>query len=128
MNSLKELFKKKDKNLCSVFFTAGFPQLNDTASIIKNLEANKVDFIEVGLPYSDPLADGPTIQHSSEVALSNGINLDIIFNQLKSIKTKVKTIRNQGITYGYYYSILSRGRYVYVPHRYYPSDWPCGNT
>ncbi len=106
MNSLKELFKNKDKNLCSVFFTAGFPQLNDTASIIKNLEVNKVDFIEVGLPYSDPLADGPTIQHSSEVALNNGINLDIIFDQLKSIKGDVKTplvlmgYLNQIIKYG----------------------------
>ena len=106
MSSLQELFKNKDNNLCSVFFTAGFPQLNDTVSIIKSLEANKVDFIEVGLPYSDPLADGPTIQYSSEVALSNGINLDIIFEQLKSIKDEVKTplvlmgYLNQVLKYG----------------------------
>ena len=91
MNSLKELFANKDKNLCSVFFTAGFPQLNDTVSIIKSLERNGIDFIEVGLPYSDPLADGPTIQYSSQIALNNGINLDIIFDQLKSIKGEVKT-------------------------------------
>jgi len=86
MSKLKELFATKNKNLCSVFFTAGFPALNDTKTIIKSLGANGVDFIEVGLPYSDPLADGPTIQHSSEVALENGINLDIIFEQLKAVK------------------------------------------
>jgi len=91
MDSLKELFKRKDKNLLSVFFTAGFPKLEDTVTIIKELGKNGVDFIEVGLPYSDPLADGPTIQHSSEVALQNGINLDLIFEQLKSIKKEVQT-------------------------------------
>lgn len=106
MNSLQELFKNKDKNLCSVFFTAGFPQLNDTTTIIKSLEVNNVDFIEVGLPYSDPLADGPTIQHSSQVALNNRINLDIVFDQLKSIKDEVKTplvlmgYLNQVLKYG----------------------------
>jgi len=106
MSSLKELLQHKNKNLLSVFFTAGFPKLEDTASIIRELEKNKVDFIEVGLPYSDPLADGPTIQHSSEVALKNGINLDIIFEQLKSIKDEVKTplilmgYLNQMIKYG----------------------------
>jgi len=106
MNSLKEIFKTKNKNLCSVFFTAGFPQLNDTKTIVEGLGANGVDFIEVGLPYSDPLADGPTIQHSSEVALNNGINLDVIFEQLKSIKDSNKTplvlmgYLNQVLKYG----------------------------
>ncbi|MCF6279178.1 MAG: tryptophan synthase subunit alpha [Flavobacteriaceae bacterium] len=91
MKSLKKVFKNKSKDLLSMFFTAGFPQLNDTVAIIKGLSKSGVDFIEVGLPYSDPLADGPTIQHSSKVALKNGINLDIIFEQLKSIKEKNKT-------------------------------------
>lgn len=106
MSRLQELFKSKTKNLCSVFFTAGFPQLNDTTTIIQSLGASGVDFIEVGLPYSDPLADGPTIQHSSEVALNNGINLDVIFEQLKSIKETNKTplvlmgYLNQMIKYG----------------------------
>ncbi len=106
MNSLKELFATKNQNLCSVFFTAGFPKLNDTTTIIERLGTNGVDFIEVGLPYSDPLADGPTIQHSSEVALSNGINLDVIFDQLKSIKETNKTplvlmgYLNQVLKYG----------------------------
>jgi len=106
MNSLKELFKNKTQNLCSVFFTAGYPELNDSATIIEKLGASGVDFIEVGLPYSDPLADGPTIQHSSEVALNNGINLDVIFDQLKSIKEKNTTplvlmgYLNQVLKYG----------------------------
>ncbi|WP_347174170.1 tryptophan synthase subunit alpha [Polaribacter uvawellassae] len=85
MKSLKNIFQEK-KNLLSIFFTAGYPNLNDTAQIISELSKSQVDFIEVGLPYSDPLADGPTIQDSSQVALQNGMNLDIVFEQLKSIK------------------------------------------
>jgi len=85
MKSLKNIFQEKE-NLLSIFFTAGFPNLNDTTKIISELSNNNVDFIEVGLPYSDPLADGPTIQNSSQVALQNGMNLDIVFEQLKSIK------------------------------------------
>ncbi|MDX1829025.1 MAG: tryptophan synthase subunit alpha [Lutibacter sp.] len=106
MSKLTSLFKTKQHNLCSVFFTAGFPKLNDTEIIIKSLENNGVDFLEVGLPYSDPLADGPTIQHSSSIALKNGINLDIIFNQLESLKDTIKIplilmgYLNQVIKYG----------------------------
>ena len=106
MSKLISLFKKKQQNLCSVFFTAGFPKITDTGIIIKSLESSGVDFIEVGLPYSDPLADGPTIQHSSSIALENGINLDIIFNQLEALKGTVKIplvlmgYLNQVIKYG----------------------------
>ena len=89
MNKLAKLFKEKPNRLCSVYFTSGYPKLNDTGTIVKNLEAAGVDFLEVGLPYSDPMADGPTIQHTSSVALNNGINLDIIFNQLEEIKDEV---------------------------------------
>ncbi|MFV0249320.1 MAG: tryptophan synthase subunit alpha [Tenacibaculum sp.] len=85
MNSLEKLFLKKDKNLLSIFFTAGFPNLHDTVTIINELSNNDVDFIEVGLPYSDPLADGTTIQHSSSVALKNGMNLDLAFKQLQTL-------------------------------------------
>jgi tryptophan synthase alpha chain len=97
---------KENKQLLSVFFTAGFPKLNDTETIVKSLESNGVDFLEVGLPYSDPLADGPTIQHSSSIALKNGINLDIIFNQLEALKDTIKIplvlmgYLNQVIKYG----------------------------
>lgn len=106
MSSLKTLFKNRSKNLCSVFFTAGFPNLDDTKTIIQQLGENGVDFIEVGLPYSDPMADGPTIQHSSAVALQNGIHLDLIFEQLKTIKDTNSTplvlmgYLNQMLKYG----------------------------
>lgn len=86
MNSIKNIFQKKETNILSIYFTAGFPGLNDTGKIISGLTENGVDFIEVGLPYSDPLADGPTIQNSSQKALRNGINLDIVFDQLLAIK------------------------------------------
>ena len=91
MNSIQELFQKKDKNYLSIYFTCGYPKLDDTTKVISALEKSGVDFIEVGLPYSDPLADGPTIQESSQKALENGINLDIIFEQLLTIKETNKT-------------------------------------
>jgi tryptophan synthase alpha chain len=91
MNSIQELFHKKDKNLLSIYFTCGYPKLQDTTKVISALEESGVHFIEVGLPYSDPLADGPTIQDSSQKALENGINLDVIFEQLATIKERNKT-------------------------------------
>jgi tryptophan synthase alpha chain len=106
MNSIQELFQKKDKNLLSIYFTCGYPKLNDTTEVISALEKSGVDFIEVGLPYSDPLADGPTIQDSSQKALENGVNLDIIFEQLLTIKETNKTplvlmgYLNQMLKYG----------------------------
>ena len=89
MNKLQELFKNKKSDILSIYFTAGYPKLETTGEIIKGLEKSGVDFIEAGMPFSDPMADGPTIQDSSEKALANGMNLDIYFNQLKSIKQDV---------------------------------------
>ncbi len=106
MNSIQKLFQQKSKNLLSIYFTCGYPQLNDTAKVISELTKSGVDFIEVGLPYSDPLADGPTIQDSSQKALQNGINLDIVFKQLVAIKNTNKTplvlmgYLNQMLKYG----------------------------
>ncbi|WP_288954882.1 tryptophan synthase subunit alpha [uncultured Polaribacter sp.] len=106
MNSIQKLFQQKNKNLLSIYFTCGYPELNDTTPVISTLEKSGVDFIEVGLPYSDPLADGPTIQDSSQKALQNGINLDIVFEQLMSIKSSNKTplvlmgYLNQMLKYG----------------------------
>ncbi|CAM1361053.1 tryptophan synthase subunit alpha [Tenacibaculum soleae] len=106
MNSIQQIFQQKNKNLLSIYFTSGFPKLNDTTKVISELSKNDVDFIEVGLPYSDPLADGPTIQDSSQIALQNGINLDVIFDQLLSIKNTNKTplvlmgYLNQMLKYG----------------------------
>lgn len=89
MNRINTLFEKKNNNILSVYFTAGFPNLNDTVEIIQELEKNGVDLIEIGMPFSDPTADGPTIQRSSEKALKNGISLNLLFEQLKTIRESV---------------------------------------
>ncbi|MCB0396978.1 MAG: tryptophan synthase subunit alpha [Flavobacteriales bacterium] len=73
----------------SVYFTAGHPQAGSAVRIIQALQDNGVDMIEIGMPFSDPLADGPTIQHSSEVALRNGMNMNVLFEELKGIREKV---------------------------------------
>ncbi|WP_128330172.1 tryptophan synthase subunit alpha [Apibacter sp. HY039] len=86
MNRIKQLFKKKQKNIFSVYFTAGYPKLKDTVKIIKELENNGVDLIEVGIPFSDPMADGPTIQESGTQALQNGMTLKLLFEQIKVVR------------------------------------------
>lgn len=89
-NRINELFETKKENILSVYFTAGHPNLNDTVEIIQQLEKNGVDLIEIGMPFSDPTADGPTIQRSSETALKNGMSLKLLFEQLKNIRETVK--------------------------------------
>jgi len=89
MNRINQLLENKKQDILSVYFTAGYPQLNDTEKIIIELENAGVDLIEIGIPFSDPLADGPVIQKSSEKALKNGISLKLIFEQLESIRQKV---------------------------------------
>jgi len=83
-NRINHLFETKKENIFSVYFTAGFPHLNDTVEIIQELEKYGIDLIEIGIPFSDPTADGPTIQKSSEIALKNGMNLNLLFKQLKT--------------------------------------------
>jgi len=90
MNRINKLFQDKQENILSVYFTAGYPNLNDTVEIIQQLEKNGVDLIEIGMPFSDPTADGPTIQRSSETALKNGMSLNLLFEQLKNIRSTVK--------------------------------------
>ena len=82
MNSIQKLFSEKKKNILSIYFTAGFPELNDTRKILESLQENGADMIEIGMPYSDPLADGPVIQSSSMQALQNGMNINTLFEQL----------------------------------------------
>lgn len=89
MNRIKQLFEKKQKNILSIYFTAGFPQLDDTCNVIRELEANGIDLIEIGIPFSDPMADGPTIQESGTIALRNGMTLKVLFEQLKDIRNDV---------------------------------------
>ena len=85
-NRIDHLFQTKRNNILSIYFTAGFPNLNDTAEIICELEKNGVDLIEIGIPFSDPSADGPTIQKSNQQALKNGMSLKILFEQLKDFR------------------------------------------
>lgn len=89
MNRLNKLFESKKDNLLSIYFTAGYPELNTTVGIAEALEKTGVDFLEIGFPYSDPVADGPTIQHSSEKALENGMNLNELFEELKDLRSRV---------------------------------------
>ncbi len=105
-NSLKHLFETKKEKLLSIYFSAGYPALNSTTTIINQLGKSGVDFIEVGIPFSDPLADGPIIQKSGTIALKNGMNLNLLFEQLESIKDTNKTPL---IMMGYWNSILQYG-------------------
>lgn len=90
MNRITELFQRKDRNLLSVYFTAGYPVLEDTVEIIQMLENRGVDLVEIGIPFSDPMADGVVIQQSSTQALKNGMTLPVLLGQLTSIRSRVE--------------------------------------
>ena len=105
MNRIRNLFKK-DKDKLIVFLTAGYPEINSTEKLVLTAVESGADMIEIGIPFSDPQADGPIIQKASEKALRNGITLDIIFQQVNSIRKKT----NIPISLmGYYNPILKRG-------------------
>lgn len=89
MNRINRLFSNKQKDILSIYFTAGFPHLDDTCEVIRELQASGIDLIEIGIPFSDPMADGPTIQDSGTAALRNGMTLKILFDQLKDIRKDV---------------------------------------
>ena len=89
MNRIDRLFKNKSGEILSIYITAGYPDLNDTSTLIESLARNGADMIEIGIPFSDPLADGPIIQQSSQVALGNGMSLELLFDQLRDIRQKV---------------------------------------
>lgn len=90
MNRINQLFAAKKNNILSVYFTAGHPTLNSTIEIIRLLESGGVDMIEIGMPFSDPMADGPVIQQSSQKALANGMSIKLLFEQLKEVRKSVK--------------------------------------
>lgn len=105
MDRIQQVFSK-NKKILSIYFTAGFPKLNDTKSLIENLAKKNVDIIEIGLPFSDPLADGPIIQASSTQALENGMTSELLFEQLKDIR---KTVTIPLIIMGYFNPMLQFG-------------------
>ncbi len=89
MSRLQALFANKKERVLNVYFTAGYPQLDSTTTIIQALQNNGADIIELGMPYSDPLADGPVIQESGNIALQNGMTIAVLFEQLKAIKGQI---------------------------------------
>lgn len=105
MNRIHKKLQQSDK-LLSIYFTAGYPNLEDTVPIIEQLEKSGADMLEIGLPFSDPLADGPTIQASSTQALKNGMSSEKLFDQLKDIR---KSVQIPLIIMGYFNPILQYG-------------------
>ncbi len=108
MNRLKKLFRDKKKKILSIYFTAGFPNLADTGEILEALQEGGADLIEIGMPYSDPLADGPVIQESSLRAIENGMTISMLFDQLKDFSVK----RNPNIPFilmGYLNPVMQYG-------------------
>ena len=106
MNRLTQLFEIKKKGILSVYFTAGYPNLQDTCSILQALETHGIDLAEVGVPFSDPMADGPVIQQSAGKALHNGMSLMLLFDQLKEIRS---TVRMPLLMMGYLNPIMQYG-------------------
>jgi len=106
MDRIKNLFQKKMQQVLNVYCTAGYPQLHSTIEVMKALQENGADIIELGMPYSDPIADGPVIQHSSSIALANGMTIKKLFEQLKDFR---KTISVPVVLMGYMNPILQYG-------------------
>jgi tryptophan synthase alpha chain len=106
MSRIEELFKRKNKHILNVYCTAGYPNLDSTIEVMNALEANGADLVELGMPYSDPLADGPVIQHSSTIAIANGMTIETLFEQLKNFRKQVTV---PVILMGYMNPILQYG-------------------
>jgi tryptophan synthase alpha chain len=106
MSRIAEMFEAKKQDILNIYFTAGYPALNDVLPIMKYLQNAGVDMIELGMPYSDPLADGPVIQSSGSIALSNGMTIRGLFEQLKSFRSE---IRLPVLLMGYMNPILQYG-------------------
>jgi tryptophan synthase alpha chain len=111
MSRIQQLFQHKKENILNIYFTAGFPHLDATEQIILSLEEAGADLIEVGMPYSDPLADGPTIQQSGQVALANGMTLDILFSQIESARQKTEIPL---VLMGYFNQVMQYGEQRFI--------------
>ncbi len=106
MSRIEDLFVKKKKNILSIYCTAGYPRLDSTLEVMKALQDNGADMIELGMPYSDPLADGPVIQVSNGKALANGMTIATLFDQLKGFRS---SIRVPVLLMGYMNPVLQYG-------------------
>lgn len=113
MSLIRHLFEHKNRNVLNVYCTAGYPQLKSTIQVMQALQNSGVDIIELGMPYSDPLADGPAIQHSNSIALQNGMTIDNLFEQLKDFRNPSsemdEAIRIPVILMGYMNPVLQYG-------------------
>lgn len=106
MSRIQDLFERKDKNILNVYCTAGYPQLDSTREVMKCLQENGADLIELGIPYSDPLADGPVIQASGSRAIQNGMTVKKLFEQLEGFRNE---IRVPVVLMGYINQVLQYG-------------------
>jgi tryptophan synthase alpha chain len=111
MNRISQLFERKREKVLNIYFTAGYPGLHDTVPIIEALSQAGVDLIEVGMPYSDPLADGPTIQHSGQVALANGMTLPLLFEQIEQARPRTQVPL---VLMGYFNQVMQYGEERFV--------------
>ena len=89
MNRIQQLFDRKPSDILSIYFTCGYPHIDSTVEIVKQLSAGGIDMIEVGVPFSDPMADGPVIQESSTIALRNGMTLELLLSQIEEARREV---------------------------------------
>jgi tryptophan synthase alpha chain len=110
-NRIDQLFSKQEKEILSIYITAGFPELHDTVSLLHALQEHGVHMVEIGFPFSDPLADGPVIQESSQKALRNGMTLKLLFQELKDIR---KTIHIPLLLMGYLNPVLQMGMEAFL--------------
>ena len=106
MNRIDQLFQNKGKDILSIYFPAGYPNLNDTVPNLQLLQDKGVDLVEIGIPFSDPLADGPVIQIAAKQSLDNGMSLKLLFEQLKEVR---KTITIPLILMGYWNVVYKYG-------------------
>ena len=106
MNRINQLFENKKQNILSIYFTSGHPAMNTSKLIIEQLEKNGVDIIEIGFPFSDPLADGPTIQKSSQKALENGMSLPKLLDEISDIR---KSVKIPLLLMGYFNTVMQYG-------------------
>ena len=111
MNRIDQLFKRKEGEILSIYITAGYPELDDTPVILEALQKHGADMVEIGIPFSDPLADGPVIQASSQKALENGMSLDLLFRQLADIRNRISIPL---VMMGYLNPILQMGMEVFL--------------
>jgi len=106
MNRITNLLKNKKSGVLSVYFTAGYPELNDTRRVLAALQSQGIDLVEIGIPFSDPMADGPVIQQAGTQALRNGMSLRLLFEQLKDLRP---TIHIPVILMGYLNPVMQYG-------------------